>query len=64
MKLINDAWEMMELIALIFASTVFVVFTVCFIYGIVRITFMVIQDYKEDREMRKIGKQQKHIDQR
>ena len=60
MRLINDAWELMGLIALIAASTILVMFTVCIIYGIVRITFMFIRNYKEDREIRKIGKQQKH----
>ena len=56
--------EWFKVLCMVCFSTVMVMFLVSIIYAIARITFMVIQDYKEDREMRKIGKQQKHIDQR
>ena len=56
--------EWFKIICLVAFSTALVVFTICVIYGIVRITFMVIQDYMERREVLGIGKLQKRHDQR
>ena len=56
--------EWFKIICLVAFSTALVTFTICVIYCIVRITFFVIQDYMERREVLGIGKRQKHIDQR
>lgn len=56
--------EWFRLIGLVCAGTIVATTTVCLVYGIVRITFLVIMEYKEERRETRCEWQQKHIDQR